>query len=136
MPVFYRGPRAVVTHQFVEVAGDFRHRFLVAEMTNVHIILSEPGKGDGSRRLIGISALVGAVLVAPLAVVVPILSIILASSALVLGAGFCLWPRAGRRWQLRARYRGEMVEIFTSRDEREFAGFCRALVRSLEARDR
>jgi hypothetical protein len=136
VPVFYRGPRAVITHQVVEVARDCRHRYVVAEMQDLHIIRHEPAAGDVSRRAFGASALVAAMIAVPVMGPGLILPAVLASVALALGAGYCLWPRGGHWWQLRADYRGEVVEVFASRDEREFTGFCRGLVRSLEAQGR
>jgi hypothetical protein len=132
LPVFYRGPRAVITHQIVEVSKEHRRLFVVAEMSDLHIVRFDPAPDDAGRFVAGVSALVAAVMAIPLVGPASLLLTIVVSSALGIGALFCLRPRAGRWWQLRADYRGDVVEVFASGDDREFAEFCRGLVRSLE----
>lgn len=132
MPIFYRGPRALITHHVVEVSKESRRLFVVAEMSGVHIVRFEPTGQDAGRHVAGVSALVAAVIAVPVVGPASMLLTVLTSVALGVGALFCLRSRSGRWWQLRAGYRGEIVEVFSSRDEREFAEFCRGLVRSLE----
>jgi hypothetical protein len=132
MPVFYRGPRALVTHHVVEVSREHRQLFVVAEMSDVHIVRFDPAAGDAGRQLAGVSALVAAVIAVPVVGPASVLLTVVTALALGVGAMLCLRPRGGHWWQLRAGYRGEIVEVFSSRDEREFAEFCRGLVRSLE----
>jgi hypothetical protein len=132
LPVYYRGPRAVITHQVVEVSREHRKLFVVAEMSDLHIVRFDPAPDDAGRYVAGVSALVAAVMAVPLVGPASLLLTVVLSSALGVGAVFCLRPRGGRWWQLRAGYRGDIVEIFSSRDDREFSEFCRGLVRSLE----
>ncbi|MDI6100151.1 DUF6232 family protein [Actinoplanes sp. NEAU-A12] len=132
MPVFYRGPRALITHHVVEVAKEHRRLYLVAEMSDVHIVRFDADAADAGRHVAGVSALVAAVIAVPVVGPASMLLTAVTSAALGVGAMFCLRPRGGRWWQLRAGYRGEIVEVFSSRDEREFAEFCRGLVRSFE----
>lgn len=132
MPVFYRGPRAVITHHVVEVSKEHRRLFVVAEMANPHIVRFDPAPDGAGRHVAGVSALVAAVMAVPVVGPASQLLTVVVSSALAVGAVICLRPRAGRLWQLRSGYRGDVVEIFSSRDEREFSEFCRGLVRALE----
>jgi hypothetical protein len=132
LPVFYRGPRAVITHQVVEVSKEHRRLFLVAEMTGLHIVRFDAGTDGAGRHLAGVSALVAAVIAVPVIGPASMLLTVVVSSALGAGAVLCLRPRPGCWWQLRADYRGAVVEVFSSGNEREFAEFCRGLVRSLE----
>lgn len=132
MPVFYRGPRALITHRVVEVSKEHRQLYVVAEMSDVHIVRFDPATGDAGRHIAGVSALVAAVIAIPVVGPASMLLTVVTSAALGVGAMFCLRSRTSRWWQLRAGYRGEIVEVFSSRDEREFSEFCRGLVRSLE----
>ncbi|MBO3739104.1 DUF6232 family protein [Actinoplanes flavus] len=134
MPVFYKGPRAVITEQIVEVSRESHRRFLVAEMTELHIVRFDPGPEGAGRQFLGVSALVAAVVAVPLVGPASGLLAVLVSGVLAVNALYWLRPRAGRWWQLRATYHGRVVEVFSSRDEREFTGFCRGLVRCLEFR--
>ncbi|MEU8662296.1 DUF6232 family protein [Actinoplanes philippinensis] len=132
LPVFYRGPRAVITHHVVEVSREHRRLFMVAEMSDVHIVRFDPGPDDAGRHIAGVSALVAAVVAVPVVGPASMLLTVVVAGALSAGAVVCLRPRNACWWQVRAGYRGAVVEVFSSRDEREFAGFCRGLVRSLE----
>ncbi|MBG0567445.1 DUF6232 family protein [Actinoplanes aureus] len=136
LPVFYRGPRAVITHSVVEVAQTVRRRFLVAELFDVHIVRHDPEPDASGRQVFGVSALAAAVVSIPVVGSVSILLTALLVGVLVVYGTICVRPRRRRWWQVRAEYRGQVVEVFSSRDEREFAEFCRGLVRSLEFHDR
>jgi hypothetical protein len=50
--------------------------------------------------------------------------------ALVVGAVF--WRRRPQRWELRATYQGQDVELYSSLDERVFNQIARALRRAIE----
>ncbi|WP_109588773.1 DUF6232 family protein [Actinoplanes xinjiangensis] len=132
MPVFYRGPRAVITHHVVEVSKDHRRLFMVAEMSDVHIVRFDPGPDGAGRHLAGVSSLVAAVIAVPVVGPASMLLTVVVAGALSAGAIVCLRSRHAGWWQLRAGYRGAVVEVFSSGDEKEFAEFCRGLVRSLE----
>ncbi|WIM93812.1 DUF6232 family protein [Actinoplanes oblitus] len=135
MPVFYRGPRAVITHSVVEVPRPALRRFNVAELVDVHIVRHDPGPAEVGQRVIGVSALVAATVAVPVIGPVSMVLTAVVLSGLSLYAAVCLRGQAGRRWwQVRAGYRGEVVEIFASRNQGEFEGFCRGLVRCLEYR--
>lgn len=135
LPVFYRGPRAVITHSVVEVPRPALRRFNVSELVDVHIVRHDPGPAEVGQRVIGVSALVAAMVAVPVIGPVSVVLTAVVLSGLALYAVVCLRGQAGRRWwQVRAGYRGEVVEIFASRNQGEFEGFCRGLVRSLEYR--
>ena len=136
LPVFYRGPRAVITDRVVEVALPGWQQLLVADLIDVHIVRHDPDPGASGRQVLGVSAVAAAVVAVP--VVGPASAVLAAllAVALAVNAVFFLRPRRPRWWQVRAGYRGDVVDVFASRDEREFTEFCRGLVRALEFRDR
>ncbi|MEU4422347.1 DUF6232 family protein [Actinoplanes sp. NPDC024001] len=135
LPVFYRGPRAVITHAVVEVPEPARRRFLVAQLADVHIVRHDPEPDATGRQAFGVSALVAALVAVPVVGPASVVLTSILSGLLLVSALFYLRPRPGRWWQVRAVYQGANVEIFSSRSDREFAEFCRGLVRSLEYRD-
>ncbi|MFD1369679.1 DUF6232 family protein [Actinoplanes sichuanensis] len=122
----------MITHRIVEVSREHRRLFVVSEMTDVHIVRFDPGEDGAGRHIAGVSALVAAVIAVPVVGPASMLLTAVVSMALGVGAMLCLRPRAGCWWQLRAGYRGSVVEVFSSGNEREFAEFCRGLVRSME----
>jgi len=135
MPVFYRGPRAVVTHDFVEVPCAARRRLAIGGLSAVHIVLDESGRAYAGNPALGVSALVAAAATIPVVgpASVPLAATVLCG--LCACAALCLRGRSRQRWQVRATYQGQLIEVFRSTDEREFAEFCRGLVRSLEFHD-
>lgn len=135
MPVFYRGPRAYITHRVIEVPECGRRRYPVDGLSDVRVVVDEVVPAAPGSRVSGVSALVAAVV--QLRVVGPSSVPVAAMLFLVLGACavFCLVRRPRRRWRLRAGYQGRAVEIFTSEDSREFAEVRRGLVRALEYHD-
>ncbi len=135
MPVYYRSARAVITHKSVEVPYPGRQRFAIHELADLHVIVDELGPVASNPRLTSVSALVTAAVmiraVAPAGVAV--------TAALLIGAAVYALvarrQRSRRRWRMRATYRGQKVDIFSSDNRREFSEFQRGLVRSLEYRD-
>jgi hypothetical protein len=119
MTVFYRGPRALITHRTIEV-------------WYVHVIGASPTQVD--RAIRGSSGLAGVVAVVLstrwLAVPMPLVALAVLVVAGV-AAGACLRVRTGPQ-ELRAVYRGQMVSLFGSVDAREFGQVRRAVVRALE----
>lgn len=135
MPVYYRSPRAVITHKSVDVPHPGRQRYAINELADIHVVVDEFGQVAATPRLTSVSALVAAAVsvrvVAPAGVAVAV--------ALLVGAAvYALVSRRQRgrcRWRMRATYRGRKVDIFSSENHREFCEFQRGLVRSLEYRD-
>ncbi len=104
---------------------------MIGELADVHIVRHDPGS-DSANRMLGMSALVAALVVVP---VVGPASSMLASLAVVVfmaGAVATLRGRSPVRWQLVATCSGEPVALFESTDETEFRQVCRGLGRALE----
>ncbi|MEU8239791.1 DUF6232 family protein [Actinoplanes missouriensis] len=135
MPVFYRGPRAYITHRVIEVPDCGRRRYPVDGLSDVRVVVDELVPDSPGSRLSGVSALVAALvqlrLVGPASVPLAVLLFVVLGAC----AAVCLGRRPRRRWKLRAGYQGRAVEIFESEDAREFAEVRRGLVRALEYHD-
>jgi len=65
MSVYYRGPRALVTDKAIDVAHLVPRSYLLAELRAIHIVRQKRGSGPGNSRVLGVSALVGAVVTTP-----------------------------------------------------------------------
>ena len=133
MPVFYRGPRAFITHQRIEVPHEGRRCFRIAELSGVHIVRVDQEYGVDRNRAMGVSALVAALVTLPLALPPAVLTVVVLGG-LVVYAAVCLRTRSSC-WRLVASYQGEVTILFESPDEREFDQVCRGLLRSLEYND-
>ena len=132
MPVFYRGPRAVVTDQRIVVAHESRRVYRIAELSAIHIVRTRPDPGTRWYRMMGVSAMVAALVMVPIADPLPTGLVIASLGCLAAYVTVCLRGRPRPCWQLMACYRGELTVLFESSDEREFDQVARGLVRSLE----
>ncbi len=132
MPVFYRGPRALITHEVIEVPHQQWRRFAIRELAAVHMVQYGPDVNVTRRRAFGLIAL-GSIFVTVPAVgqASPILAVILMIGSLTY-AGACLRSVSGVSWALVAAYRGRTVVLFESTSQREFDQVSRALMRALE----
>jgi hypothetical protein len=131
VPVFYRGRRALITHEVFETTQVCRRQFVIGELANVHIVRHDPGSDSGNR-VLGMSALVAALVVVP--VVGPASEMLAGLSVVVLlaGAVASLRRRSPVRWQLVATWGEQPIVLFESTDETEFQQVCRGLRRALE----
>jgi hypothetical protein len=80
----------------------------------------------------GLSALVGAILVIPLVGRVSVVLTGVVLSVLAVGAVISLRSRPRSTWELMAMYRGRLTTLYTSADQHEFEQVCRGLQRCLE----
>jgi hypothetical protein len=133
VPVFYRGRRALITHEVFETTQVRRQQFVIGEMADVHIVRHDPGS-DAANRMLGLSALVAALVVVPVVSPASWLVAILTAVVLLVGAATRLRRRLPVRWQLIASCSGQPVVLFESTDETEFRQVCRGLGRALEQR--
>ncbi len=132
MRVFYRGPRALITADAITVAQSASRSFVLMELADVYIVRQQAAPSVGGTRPLGVSALVGGIVIAP---VVGRESVLLAVAVLVgllLCAFVCLRVGPPAHHELVATYRGRTVVVFASEDQREFDQVCRALQRALE----
>jgi Family of unknown function (DUF6232) len=133
MPVFYRGQRALITHQVFETIIIGRVRYAIDELADVHIVRADPERDLGNR-VLGLSALVAIFLVVPIVGPVSKVATGLVIVALLIGSALSVRRRAPVHWQLVAAYDGRPVTLFESDDRTEFEQICRALQRALEQR--
>ena len=132
MPVFYRGPRALITHEAIEVPHLRWRRFAIKDLAAVHIVQHGPDANVTRRRASGLIAL-GSIFVTVPAIgqSSPIVAVAVMIGSLTY-AGACLRSVSGAGWSLVAAYRGQTVVLFQSTSQREFDQVCRALLRALE----
>ncbi|MBB2944030.1 hypothetical protein FB565_003759 [Actinoplanes lutulentus] len=129
LSIFYRGPRALITDEFFEVAGS--RRYPVCALRDVHIVRYQP-TGEGLHQAMGLSAMAAAVVAIPLvgresAILGALIVVVLLAQA-----AFSLSRRPPPRWDLVAVCDREYAVLFSSSDQREFEQVCRGLQRSLE----
>lgn len=122
MTILYRGPHALVTPEMIATVHVGWRRLPVRDLGTVQIVRV---RLDGSRRLLGLSALLVAVMTVPVAGWPP--AVVLAAAA----AGLVM-RRHRDRWNLTAEHSGARAVLFTSTDQREFDQVCRALRRAVE----
>jgi hypothetical protein len=132
MRVFYRGPRALITADMITVAQSASHSYVLMELADVFIVRQQAARSVGNARSMGVSALVGGIVIGP---VVGRISVVLGAAILVgllVVALACLRPGPPAHHELVATYRGRQVVVFTSDDQREFNQVCRGLQRARE----
>jgi hypothetical protein len=132
MPVFYRGPRALITHEVIQVPHLRWRAFAIKDLAAVHIVQHGPDANVTRRRASGLIAL-GSIFVTVPAIgqSSPIVAVAVMIGSLTY-AGACLRSVSGAGWSLVAAYRGQTVVLFQSTSQREFDQVCRALLRALE----
>ena len=132
MPVFYRGPRALITYEVIEVPHPQWRRIAIKDLTAVHIVQHGPEVHVARRRAFGLVALGSIVVTVPaIGQSSPIVALAVMIGSLTY-AGACLRSASGVVWSLVAAYRGRTVVLFQSASQREFDQVCRALRRALE----
>lgn len=136
MTVFYRGPRALITHRTFEVRHPCRAVFLIHDLRSVHIVeTAGPSRAPIVWASSG-SAGIAAVMVLTNGLDMPTPLALLGGLVLLVAAGLgattaCLRPPS-RGFELRAVYRGRVVSMFHSTNYREFGQVRRALLRAIE----
>jgi Family of unknown function (DUF6232) len=135
MPVFYRGPRALITHEVIEIPHPQWRRIAIKDLAAVHIVQHGPDVHVARRRAFGLVAL-GSIFVTVPAIgqSSPIVAVAVMIGSLTY-AGACLRTVSGVAWSLVAAYRGRTLVLFQSSSQREFDQVCRALRRALEQQE-
>ena len=133
MPIYYRGPELVITHEVIVLRGARSRVIPIRELRDLHIV-----RIGGTGPNVAPAPAAGGVL----AVVVatwPMLraSTLWAFTCLVLGFAAVVAAvrrrRAGEAYELRGSVGGRGLTIFRSRDRQTFGQVVRALVRALES---
>lgn len=133
MRTYYRGPEAVVTSEaFVGRTAPARP-FAIRDLRNVCITRSD---ANGFRPT-AVHAVGGLLIIAVAAWPLWLASPLLALTLVVLGmpglvAVAVFWRHRPQRWELRATYQGQVVQLYSSLDERVFNQVTRALRRAIE----
>jgi hypothetical protein len=134
MPVFYRGPRALITDRVIEIPHLARQSFVLTEITAVRGVRESAPTGAW-QPVLGTAALgagVAAVLLIPSASIILVSPICLALLAV---AGVCLRPRRRSNYRLLADYGGMSVDLVRTADQVELKQIARALRRAQEYRE-
>lgn len=133
MRVFYRGPRAVITADVITVGRSTPHSYPIAELADVYVIRQRRARRPARVRTMGVSALVGGIVVVPtIGRVSVLLAAVVVVTALFVCAMGCLRIAPPAHHELVASYRGQPVLVFASEDQREFDQVCRGFQRARE----
>ncbi|MEU4216780.1 DUF6232 family protein [Actinoplanes sp. NPDC026623] len=133
MRTYYRGPDAVVTGDIFVGNGTPRTAFAIRDLRNVCITRTEADDFRPNAARMAGGLMIIATASWPLWQASPALALALVAlgvPATVVGAAF--WRLRPQRWELRATYRGTVVKLYTSTDERVFNQVSRALRRAIE----
>jgi hypothetical protein len=147
MTVFYQGPCARITHEVFEARSPHHRRFMIRDIRHLYLAhrASDPDVSEraqlraGSAGIASVAAVAAAVgwaaltstslpsvAIAGLAAVL----ILIAASSLTVAA--CVRVPPSRVHELWAVYRGRMICLFNTTDERTFGQVRRALTRAIE----
>jgi len=140
MRIYYDGPDALVTEQFLVWRTRPVRAYAIAELRNIRLVQRHVGS---PRAILTMAAAAAAVLiVAPGWLVLHTTSgrLVLFGAAAVAVTLATLRRRNVRQWELRAAYRGHETTLYTTLEIRTFNQVTRALRRAVEsssaARDR
>ncbi|WP_306213164.1 DUF6232 family protein [Actinoplanes sp. RD1] len=127
--VYYRGPRIIVTSQYVETTAGRLPVRLLDDVRQIHV-------SNHSARVTALAtAAVELGLAAPLAAASGSVALICAGAAAAAGTGVgaLVDERRNPRWMaLRATCQGRRVELFQTASKREFGQVHRAVLRAVE----
>jgi hypothetical protein len=147
MTVFYQGPCAHITHEVFEARYPYYRSFMIRDIRHLYLARraarSAPSRRSpikaGSAGIAGVAAVAAAVgwPVLSATAMPPVATAGLASIlALIVASSFvfaaCVRIQPTRVHELWAVYRGRMICLFDTTDERTFGQVKRALVRAIE----
>jgi len=147
MTVFYRGTAAHITHEVFEARCPHHRRFMIRDIRHVYLARRASGSAAsdraqlraGSAGVAGVAAVVAAVgwpvlaatQMPPIAIAgLATTLILIAASSLTFAA--CVRVPPALVHELWAVYRGRMICLFDTTDERTFGQVRRALTRAIE----
>jgi Family of unknown function (DUF6232) len=134
VPVFYRGPRALITHRVIEVPSRERQAFALRQLSRIQAVEEGQDAGVNRYRAVGASAVFTVVWVLPVLGQASLLLAVLTAVALAVCAGACLRVRPRSAYRLLALSDGELVILVETRDRQEFDQIVRGLMRALDYR--
>jgi hypothetical protein len=136
MTMYYRGRLALITDEVFEVNFPYRHRYALRELQDIYVV-----RGGRDLLALGATGLVFVLLVG-VGLATPLLRTpqqwLTALVAVMLPAivgGACGRLRRPR-YELRATYRGDSIQLFSTSDAQVFGQVKRALIRAMEAGER
>ena len=132
MPVFYRGPRALITHQVIEIPFPAHRILALCELAELQAVQEGLEGVDRRHRVLGVSALGSVLLVVPVVGRASLLLSIVCGLILALYAGACLRVRSEACFRLLAVAGGEWVVLVETADRFEFGQISRALQRAMD----
>jgi hypothetical protein len=132
MRVYYRGPRALITADTITVARSTSRSYLLSELASVYVVRQRAAQSLRSTRSMGVSALVGSLMIVPIAGRTSVVLAAVIFVGLLVCAFVCLRVGPPAHHELVATYRGRQVLVFASDDQREFNQVCRGLQRARE----
>lgn len=133
MPVFYRGRRALITQTVFETVHEERVQYAIKDLAEIYIIRHDP-ESMSTDRLMGLSALVAALVVMPIVGPISNVVAVLTAGVFAIGGVMNMRRRLPVRWVLVAIYEGEPITLFESENQTEFDQVCRGLQRAREHR--
>ncbi|BCY12470.1 DUF6232 family protein [Actinoplanes sp. L3-i22] len=134
MPVFYRGPRALITHRVIEVPSRERQAFTLRELSRIQAVQEGPDLSANRFRAVGVTAVFTMVWAVPMLGRTSMLLAGVVTLALVVCAGACLRVRPRSEYRLLALNEGELVILVETDDRQEFDQIVRGLIRALDYR--
>ncbi|WP_436530111.1 DUF6232 family protein [Actinoplanes sp. HUAS TT8] len=134
MPVFYRGPRALITHRMIEVPSRQRQAFALRQLSRIQAVEEGRDAGTTRYRAVGVSAVFTVVWAVPVLGRTSLLLAGVVAIALVVCAGACLRVRPRSAFRLLALAGGELVILVETDDRVEFDQIVRGLMRALDYR--
>jgi len=136
MAVFYQGHTLAITSDAVEVWSPLYRRFSIRDLREIYVFrgVASPVivRGIGASAVTLVATAVSWQFLQSMAVLLVGGLVVLATSMVA-----TTWMRTSRPpWELRALYRGEDVQLYSTPDALTFGQVKRALVRAIEASDR
>jgi hypothetical protein len=129
MTIYYRGPRALVTEDVLEVWVPQHHVFRIRELTAVYVVRCVAGRRPIHALPVVAVAVAVAVPIAESSAGLPAVAVLVAAASLLTAA--CLRPPV-QPYELHGIHRGREVRLFRSADARAFGQVRRALTRAME----
>jgi hypothetical protein len=127
--VYYRGPGAHITRDFLEVWSPRYQFYLITELEAVHVVPGSPGRRAATPLLPAVAVLAAVAL--PLVHAPAGLFALVALLAVASTVAACV-RHAGEPYELYATHRGRWVRLFQCPDAQTFGQVKRALARAME----
>jgi hypothetical protein len=127
--VYYRGPCAHITRDFLEVWSPQHQVYPITELEAVHVVHGSPGR-RAATPLLPVAAVLAAVALPIVHAPAGLLALVVLLAAASTVAA-CL-RHTGQPYELYATHRGRWVRLFQCPDAQTFGQVKRALARAME----